>query len=68
MFCMFLFTSQRVLKFEKESTSETLDTFKYMKFRKDKGHMSVEMTETDERWEVKPQQKQVKKSYTDTSL
>ncbi|XP_071804446.1 uncharacterized protein [Asterias amurensis] len=51
-------SEQRVLKFEKKSTSEILDTFKYMKFRKDKGHMSVEMTETDERWEVKPQQKQ----------
>ena len=59
---------QRVLEFEKERTSEILDAFRDLQFRKDKGHMSVEMTKTDEGWEVRPQKKQVKKSYTGSSL
>ncbi|XP_033641265.1 uncharacterized protein LOC117301407 isoform X2 [Asterias rubens] len=51
-------SEQRVLEFEKERTSEILDAFRDLQFRKDKGHMSVEMTKTDEGWEVRPQKKQ----------
>ncbi|XP_071806317.1 uncharacterized protein [Asterias amurensis] len=51
-------SEQRVLEFEKERTSEILDAFRDLQFRKNQGHMSVEMTRIDEGWEVRPQNNQ----------
>ena len=62
----FLFVSQRVEELEKKQKSEMLDTYKNLIFVKDRGHMHVEMTETVEGLEVRPQKTQVKKSNTKT--
>ncbi|XP_071806113.1 uncharacterized protein [Asterias amurensis] len=48
-------SEERVEELERKLRSEMLDTYKNMIFVKDRGHMHVEMTETVEGWEVRPQ-------------